>query len=82
MEIFNRKNFEIVCTKVCTQFEKSAPTVSELADKLYQAKDKNITLAEIHLLSKISEMQPNYAANALYHLMEDLGQDTTGHAGF
>ena len=82
MEIFNCQNFENTCTKVAEKFEKTAPTVSAWVERIYMAKDTEITLADIHLLAQLEEMQPNYAANRVYKLMNLLGQDTTGHLGF
>lgn len=81
-QIFDRKLFEDACATTVRNFEKTAPLVSNWADWLYQAKDKEITLADLHLLNQVNEMQPNYACNRLLHLFNDLGRDTTGMLGF
>lgn len=76
-------------SEVVHHYEKSAPTVSAWADDLYIRLNENtasVTLNELlqcqALLEEGGWMQPNYAANKIYHLMDRLGQDTTGHAGF
>ena len=83
-EAFNRKNFDAILSGLSERYEKSAPTVSEWAEWLFTAKDHEITLADVHLASEVwkANTQPNYAANAVYHLSERLGRVTTGHAGF
>lgn len=75
-------------TDACDEYEKSAPTVYDYLNNLYvriEQMDK-VYLREICFLERLKEsdqwMQPNYAANQLYHLMHDLGMDTTGQAGF
>ncbi len=80
--LFNRLEFDNACSKAVQLFETSAPTVSDWAEKMYGAKDWDITLAEIHLLSRINTLDPNTAANQLYKLMVLLGRDTRGQAGY
>lgn len=71
-------------------YEKSAPTVAEWADDLYQRigdkRADHVTLSELLLASRLMEegvwMHPNTAANNVYKLNYRLGRDTTGHAGF
>lgn len=70
-------------------YERSAPTVSGFLDGLYiriNEKPDAVRLSEIaaarRLLGPDGWAHPNYAANAIYHLMHRLGQDTTGQAGF
>jgi hypothetical protein len=72
-----------------TYYEKSAPPLDDYLDNLYrrlQSKLLDVNLREITFVESLRSdgewMQPNYAANRLYHLMESLGLDTTGHAGF
>ncbi len=76
-------------TAVVMQYELSAPTVSQWADTLYMTMQEDVgkvTLREVLTASALLEEgkweHPNMAASRIYHLMESLGQDTTGHAGF
>lgn len=84
MVIFNRAEFETAASLLSEHYEKSAPTVAEWAERMYQAKDNEITLADIHLMQMWSQElpQPNHAANRLYHHQTSLGRETVGHAGF
>lgn len=73
----------------CKHYEKSAPTVEKYLNELYIRIDEMKTpvdLKEIRFVQRLKEcgqwLHPNYAANQLYHLMDDLGMDTTGHVGF
>jgi hypothetical protein len=72
----------------CAYYEKSAPTVNEYLKDLYIRIDdmKAVDLREIRFVQRLKEnstwMHPNYAANQTYHLMDELGMKTTGHAGF
>ena len=74
---------------VVFQYEKSASTVSGWADDLYIRLGEDTSSVRVNELitaqSLLQEGQwenPNYAANRIYHLMDSLGQDTTGHLGF
>ena len=74
---------------VVRQYEKSAPTVSQWADDLYVKMDESIRDVRIVELMQAQALledgiweHPSYAANRIYHLMSDLKQDTTGHAGY
>ncbi|MFY8213332.1 MAG: hypothetical protein ACOVKJ_02640 [Flavobacterium sp.] len=82
--MFDRKLFEIAIDKVATTFEKTAPTVVDWADFLASAKDAQISLADLHLLSRLAteDTPANYAANLVYHRMEQAGRCTTGHVGY
>lgn len=67
----------------------SAPVVSEWADDLYRRinRDTNgVALSEVCFAARLfmndQWMHPNYAANQLYKLLNSLGRDTTGMAGF
>lgn len=84
MTTFNRKAFEQQLGLVAGIYEKTAPTVDAWCDWLANAKDLEITLADLNLLNTLATDVPpaNYAANMLYHLAERAGRDTTGHAGF
>lgn len=71
------------------QYERSAPTVHAWVDDLCRRlaeQARTVPLGEILFLGRLCEdgvwMQPNYAANALYHLLHDLGRDITGQIGF
>lgn len=70
------------------KYEKTAPTVSSYLDDLYIriADGKPVLLREIILVSGLQENgaweSPNYAANRVYKIQSELGQDTTGHVGF
>ncbi len=76
-------------TEACDHYQTSAPTVCEWANDLYiriGEQPERVTLRELLFVERLVEdecwMQPNYAANALYHVQCALGQDVTGHAGF
>lgn len=67
----------------------SAPVVSDWADDLYRRinRDTNgVALSEVCFAARLfmneQWMHPNYAANQLYKLLNSLGRDTTGMAGF
>jgi hypothetical protein len=82
--MFDRKRFEAACAAACGEYEKAAPTVAEWADWLYQAKDQDVTLADLHILGRIVTENPggNLAANMIYHHQTRLGRDTIGQSGF
>jgi hypothetical protein len=82
--MFDRKTFEAACSAACAEYEKSAPTVAEWADWLYQANDQDVTIADLHILRRIVGESPgaNLAANMIYHHQARLGRDTAGQAGF
>lgn len=74
---------------VCEHYEKTAPTVSDWADDLYrrlgdQKTAPSVRLAELEMAVALSPLDdhPNMAANRVYKMMERLGMDTTGQAGF
>ncbi len=72
----------------CNQYETSAPTVHAFCDGLYMrlTESKPILVQEIDAIGRLLENgiweHPNHAANRIYHLQEELGQDITGQAGF
>lgn len=87
--MFNRKLFEAALAAVSSAYMTSAPTVDQWCDMLAAAKDHEVTLADVHLLSQFlkalhtpEQVQANHAANMVYHLNQRLGRDTTGQAGF
>ena len=74
---------------IVVQYEITAPTVSRWADDLYIRLNEdlyNVRVIEIVqaqlLLEEGAWEHPNFAANKIYKLMHELGQDTTGHAGY
>ena len=76
-------------TAVADHYDKTAPTVTEWANDLYiriNESPETVRLPELTMLSRFAEegiwLQPNYAANQVYHLMHRLGMDVTGHVGF
>lgn len=83
------EEIRLFLVSVEAHYEKSAPTVSRWADDLYirlgddLSSVRVIELLHAQALYQDEEWQhPNYAANRIYKLMHELGQDTTGHAGF
>lgn len=81
-----REFFETFLPAAVEHYEKSAPTVSEYCDDLYRRRGE-CQLTEIqtalYLFDRESGwMQPSYAANTIYHLMQRCGMPTVGHAGF
>lgn len=86
----------IDCLEICKfleravdHYERTAPTVYDYCDGLYRRINKSPTTVSLQELLTVQQLQqdsqwmmPSYAANRIYHLMSDLGIDTTGHAGF
>jgi hypothetical protein len=77
------------CCAACEQYRKTAPTVCEWVDGLYvrmQDAPERVSYFELLHLYRLrveGQWEPaNYAANRIYKVMDRLGQDTTGHAGF
>jgi len=72
----------------CDQYEQSAPTVHTYCDDLYRrlTEGDSVLVRDLLTVQKLLENgiweQPNFAANRIYHLQHDLGQDTTGQVGF
>jgi hypothetical protein len=78
-------------TAACAHYEKTAPTVRDHCDELYRRMVDNLfgvtagELARVLLLRDVQTgewEQANLAANRVYKLRNELGMDTTGHAGF
>jgi hypothetical protein len=76
-------------TRAGQVYEKTAPTVNDYLDDLYIRLNESpdtVVMSELTFVASLLEegqwMQPNYAANRHYHLMNRLGRDTTGLAGF
>lgn len=77
---------------VVKYYEQSSPTVSFWANDLYIRLDEeldDVRLSEVLTAQSLNKegaidgwMEPSLAANTIYKLMNRLGQDTTGHAGF
>jgi len=84
LPIINRDSLDTAAATVSQVYEKSAPTVTEWAEWLYAAKDREVTLEDLFTLQQLAtELPPaNYAANQVYHLMERQGKSTVGHIGF
>lgn len=85
----NIKEIRAFLALVVVQYLPSAPTVSDWANDLYirlAEKMDEVRLVEIvtaqMLLEEGQWLHPNFAANRIYHLMNRLGQDTTGHIGY
>jgi len=83
------ESIRLLITEACRHYQKSAPTVVDYLDDLYIRIDErptSVRLTELLSVEKLKEEgiweHPNYAANRVYHLMSDLGMDTTGAAGF
>lgn len=88
MTFFDYDKFDRFVCEASDYYEKSAPTVEAYLDDLYRRVNsgKPVQLREILTISKLWEegiwLQPNYAANLIYHLMYSIGLDTSGQAGF
>jgi len=70
-------------------YEKTAPTVERYVDDLYRRmgeKPDTVVLTELLTVEGLRDdgiwEQPNYAANRIYRMLDRLGRDTTGQAGF
>jgi len=88
---FDFKKLETFLTEAVEHYATSAPTVSRYCDELYiratTGEGRPVTLDELMRVQWLRVdgdqfMQANHAANAIYKLMDGLGMDTTGHAGF
>src|SRR5436305_1657660 len=71
------------------RYGRSGPTVLAYLDGLYARRREDpdhVALSELVALARLKEEgqweHPNYAADRVYHLMDRLGMDTSGHAGF
>lgn len=89
MNGLNWEAFHRFLSDACEQYQKTAPTVAEYCDSLYvrlAEKPSEVPVVELLRINRLREdgvwMHPNYAANTIYKLMSEIGQDTTGHAGF
>lgn len=77
---FIEKQLELIAE----HYEKSAPTVNQWADNLYRH-FSNITMEDVNMIQHLTQpefLQPNYAANSVYHLLVRQGKNTDGQAGF
>jgi hypothetical protein len=84
-------NFEEIEQRIAdaaNEYEKKAPTVRTYLEDLCERMNSldKVRLSEIRFLESLCEeglwMQPNYAANCLYKLMDRIGMSTVGHLGF
>jgi len=72
----------------CMIYQLTAPTVERYLDDLYvriHDSPQSVTLRELMRVRQLHAndwLPPNYAANLVYKLQTELGQDTTGQAGF
>lgn len=79
---------DVVRTQIetaCSLYEHTAPVVADHCNDLYiriNERPDKVTLAELlgvcQLWAGDEWMQPNLAANTIYHLRHRLGMDTTG----
>lgn len=90
-QIFDADALERCVIEAIKQYEKSAPTVASYADSVYMrlasCEKDEVRLSELRFIANLCTpegvwMHPNTAANLCYKLMNRLGMDTTGHAGF
>lgn len=72
---FNRISFEDALAFVEDKFGESAPTVAGWCNKIYVANDRDVSLADLHLLWRLysETMPPSLAANLVRHRMHDAG---------
>ena len=91
MQVLYVRTSEILSflTEACEFYERSAPTVHDYLDGLFRRVENdasNVRLSELYFITDLKcdgeFLQPNYAANAVYKIMQRLGMDTTGHIGF
>ena len=80
---------QLFLTECCEQYEKSAPTVDAYCNDLYIRINENpasVSLFELLKIQLLKDsniwMNPNVAANYVYHLETELGRSTVGHIGF
>lgn len=85
---FDQQQFEQFLADCCNQYEQTDPTVHAFCDGLYDrlADNQPILLREVTGIMPLLENgiweHPNFAANRIYHLQSELGQDTAGHTGY
>lgn len=87
--MFDLNKFMEFLTDAAMHYAKSAPTVADYLDDLYiriNEKPADVRLVELTRIQGLIEEgtweHPNYAANRVYHLMQQLGMSTAGQAGF
>lgn len=82
------EDYLALLTDACEQYEKTAPTVRDHCDDLFvrmNEKPFSVTLGELNRVSGLWRdgwMHPNYAANLIYKLRQELKMDTIGYTGF
>jgi hypothetical protein len=83
------EEIQSLIVEACGHYERSAPIVHAWLDGLYirmSDAPATVLLVELLLVERLREdglwMQPNNAANQVFHLLDRLGRDTTGQAGF
>jgi hypothetical protein len=71
------------------RYDRTAPTVVAYLDDLYRRvveRPRDVRLVELLRVHRLREcgtwLTGNGAANLVYHLMHELGMDTTGQVGF
>lgn len=81
-------NYQKKLAEAVAHYERTAPTVAEHCDDLFIRMNEaaeRVTLAELNAVAALWSsdwLQPNYAANHVYHLRHRLGFDVVGHAGY
>ena len=78
--MFDRAVMEDALSRVMDEFEDSAPTVVVWCERIYAAKDRDVSLADLMLLWRFytEVTPPSLAANLVLHRMTEDGQDTSG----
>jgi len=78
--MFDRAVMEDALSRVIDEFDESAPTVADWCERIYAAKDHQVSLADLMLLWRLytEVTPPSMAANLVLHLMNRSGQDTSG----
>lgn len=88
-KLFDYKATRQFIEEAVGEYSKTAPTVAAYLNDLYirlEEDPRTVSVMEIVTITRLRECEiwyaPNMAANFIYHLMDQLGMDTTGHIGY
>jgi len=80
---------EEFCAQACAQYRETAPVTARWVDAIYmrlQDAPEAVSYFELMQMYRLREAghweQGNFAANRAYKVMQRLGQDVTGLAGY
>ncbi len=82
--MFDRQRFNRACVAVSQRYERTAPTVETYCNWLSCARDADVTVADLHLLTQLYDNppEPRHAANIVYKHQDRMKRDVSGQVGF